>query len=801
MEQKLQTTKWETAQKIIAGLYVLFLPVMMFPPLERALGPVGRYVQLPLLCMGLGLLLWLAAGRRPRLEKNSLLRKAIVLCVGVTVLSLIVSLALYRPLGPLNGENTLRASLPNDFYALLTIVIFAYNILVLRMLSTRTVDRILTGVMIAMIVSGYLQMLAMRWGGWADQLYNFFNIGGWFLDMHLVRSYGRVCMLTTEPSHAGIAMAILFYPYMLSRLLPGVPGKKWKYVAMMLLALPPIAMTLSSTAYIGIMIDVLVFVVLWFYCAYPKQGKALPWRKIGLAAAGLAVVLVLALKFTPLGYYVGQKIFVKGGSLASTIRYATVLTDLNAFKHYPITGIGNGNQGYFYNETATAYVPENYLSYYEIAEALDGTKGILSGGAFLPAFLSGYGLIGVALLLWFAAACLRAVKRIPAEYDVYKYMYCIGVPSFLALSVVAIAIEGYFLPLFLLSIPFLGAQLPRTAGGTREVLLVDESYCAAGEHNGPYRDAIASIPGTHYYDCHVRFTPMHTNPVKALWERRSYFAGIPAAEVICFLHLDSCYAEPFLFGLVREKCTTLVGTLHWFPRDKKRQLLFKWMAKYFDCIVVHSEYIRSQCLEIGVKNVRVIDYPVFCSVDPAKLTPQAAGGKKVFTCLGGTRRDKGLDILADALQYLDADTCARIKLVAAGKEDEVPYSLLTEKAAAKGIETATCPRVLTDEEYWQCIVDTDVILLPYRRMFTGNSGPMTDGVWLNKYILAPDCGNLGAMIEKYGLGSTFAAEDPRALAEAITRVSRADTTCDHAYRRKLTVSQFVAGYAALFEKE
>ena len=126
--------------------------------------------------------------------------------------------------------------------------------------------------------------------------------------------------------------------------------------------------------------------------------------------------------------------------------------------------------------------------------------------------------------------------------------------------------------------------------------------------------------------------------------------------------------------------------LHWFPRDRKRQLLFKWTARYFDAIVVHSEYIRRQCEAIGVRNVHGSDYPVFFTVDLAKRIPQDAHGKNGFTCLGGTRKDKGMDILADALQYLDADTCARIKLVAAGKEDEVPYHLLTEKAAAKGIE-------------------------------------------------------------------------------------------------------------------
>ena len=77
---------------------------------------------------------------------------------------------------------------------------------------------------------------------------------------------------------------------------------------------------------------------------------------------------------------------------------------------------------------------------------------------------------------------------------------------------------------------------------------------------------------------------------------------------------------------------------------------------------------------------------------------------------------------------------------------------------------------------------------------------MTDGIWLNKYILAPDCGNLRFMVEEYHLGSTFEAENAQSLAEAIARVSRADTTCAHAYRQKLYVQQFVDSYRELFAR-
>ena len=51
------------------------------------------------------------------------------------------------------------------------------------------------------------------------------------------------------------------------------------------------------------------------------------------------------------------------------------------------------------------------------------------------------------------------------------------------------------------------------------------------------------------------------------------------------------------------------------------------------------------------------------------------------------------------------------------------------------------------------------------KIFRGNSGPMTDGVFANKYILSPNYGNIGYLTKKYNLGSTFKIENPKSLAK------------------------------------
>ncbi len=320
-----------------------------------------------------------------------------------------------------------------------------------------------------------------------------------------------------------------------------------------------------------------------------------------------------------------------------------------------------------------------------------------------------------------------------------------------------------------------------------------------GGHHLKYMMALLGVEGTEPYIDKKSFTSYKKNPVKSIKERLSYFDKIPPAHNICLLYLDNHYFFPFIFRKLNKKCDNLIGVLHWFPKSKILISLLRLTSKKMSKIVVHSDYIRRQCSDAGISNAVTIDYPVICDVDCASLIRNDSHGKKVFVCLGGSRTDKGPDVLNEAFDYIDDNVCGKIKILVAGKELDFPYSEIAASAHKKNIEIEFINKRLSDEEYWQCVIDADVILLPYKRIFTGNSGPMTDGVSQNKYILGPDEGNLGYFINKYHLGSTFKIENPQSLGKEISRVALIDTTCSHKYREKLEVSDFRESYRALFE--
>ena len=332
-----------------------------------------------------------------------------------------------------------------------------------------------------------------------------------------------------------------------------------------------------------------------------------------------------------------------------------------------------------------------------------------------------------------------------------------------------------------------------------KIILVDPNEGGIAGHNKKYRDAINAIEDTVIYSKVAKFPPMLRSPFNGYKSRMNYFNEIPESEVVCVLQIDSIYMTPPLFSMLRENHKHVVGVLHWFPRDKKRQLLFRISAKQLDMIVCHSEYIKQQLNKIGVYNVKVIEYPAFCDVNIDNLRKKDSEGKKVFTCLGGSRKDKGPDVLAQSFRYIPEKYRSNIKIVIAGKQLDVPYSFIEKKAEESDIAIEFCDKRMTDEEYWQYIIDSDVILLPYKKIFTGNSGPMTDGVFLNKYILGPDEGNIGYLINKYNLGSTFEIENFRSLGEEIGATSQKNTDCNHSYRRRLSVERFIGSYQELFD--
>jgi len=71
----------------------------------------------------------------------------------------------------------------------------------------------------------------------------------------------------------------------------------------------------------------------------------------------------------------------------------------------------------------------------------------------------------------------------------------------------------------------------------------------------------------------------------------------------------------------------------------------------------------------------------------------------------------------------------------------------------------------------------DVLILPYRKIFSGQSGPLTLAAKYGLPVIGTNVGEIGSTIEENDLGIVIEPEDPQMLAQAIReffRMSRED---------------------------
>lgn len=330
-----------------------------------------------------------------------------------------------------------------------------------------------------------------------------------------------------------------------------------------------------------------------------------------------------------------------------------------------------------------------------------------------------------------------------------------------------------------------------------KVYLVDN---ANDGHHKIYQKTLNNIQNTEILNKICKLHDIRSNPIKAYKERRDFIKEInfkTTDKIVHFLYIDSLYKCPFISRKLK-KNKKYIGTLHWIPNDLFRIFLLKKFSKKMKYIIVHSEFLKEQLEKKGFKNIKCVDYPSFINDD--KLGNYIKKDNITISCLGGTRSDKGLDILLESFEYLNDIYKDKLEFNICGIEQDVKYSDVITVAKKNNIKIIYKNKFLTDEEYENEIIKSDVILLPYKKIFSGNSGPMTDGIYANKYILGPNEGNLGYLINKYNLGMTFEQENPIDLANKISLLTSQNLNRNHEYRQRLNVKSFLKSYKCIYDK-
>lgn len=274
-------------------------------------------------------------------------------------------------------------------------------------------------------------------------------------------------------------------------------------------------------------------------------------------------------------------------------------------------------------------------------------------------------------------------------------------------------------------------------------------------------------------------------------------------DIIHFVYGDIFYRH-FGSGLGILKGKKSIVTFHQFRRNKIVDISLKRLFRRISFGVVHTEFLQEGLNGLGIKNVKHIEYPQLYAFDlkTKELACNYWGldsKRPVLGVIGETWTYKGLDILLDALKFVDRD----YQLLIAGKEGDFNKAYIKKNITTYKNKVTLCLKFLSDEELCTAIAACDYILLPYRKCFDGASGPLTEAVWARKLVIAANHGSLGNIVTTHKLGITFLSEDVKALSEAITKAldKKMEWNEDaEKYREEIKLNVFQKKYRMLYSK-
>lgn len=447
---KISTTRLE---KRVAKLYIFFLPFRMIMPfewLQGIIGPLANYFDLIFHLWGF--ILWLQNEKGfyyDSLNKPlfSTLRNAVIY---LNVSSVIMACVMYYLYGNYYGHSPFFGVVPMILFYFQYLFMFLYNIRVFSLIHYDDMVNILSKTCRVLLILGYVQVAVIL--GLGASAYDLIAhiVGG----LQLSSEIGKLPLTGTEGASAGSLLGVFVFPFLFAKSLHGYKYSMYEII----LWLVPLYFTHSSTAMLLFILSFFMF--LSFLSRYSlKRVKYI--RRIVSLVCFIAIACTLLIFSNVLDADVTKEIdylvFEKAvddenGSVAA--RTVPFILSWGCFQEMPIMGVGNGLQGYFFDK----YFPLDFLNYSSMDFFYDKRHdGIANGGAFFPGYFSGYGIVGLIILMIVIKKILRTLRLRKKYLGLFYEMFVIG-----GICCIPNGLQGEFYCLyyvwFVLSIPFMYFQ-------------------------------------------------------------------------------------------------------------------------------------------------------------------------------------------------------------------------------------------------------------------------------------------------------------------------------------------------------
>lgn len=257
----------------------------------------------------------------------------------------------------------------------------------------------------------------------------------------------------TEPASSSIICFIVI-PFILCSISSNKGGKRLFYVIEFILMAILFLLSNSSSALLSF-----GFLVVAYLVVYMFHIRAKKLLMIGAFMIGLVVAVLYSLDISTsdgvnsdkesLEYVLVGKIQDKD-NMSTAMRASTVINDMKIFYEHTFTGVGDGNQGYFYRQNVPMWV----VASEEVQSLMHGTKIANGGGNFFPAFISAYGLIGIIVFLFFLKSYSLSYRQSFIQEDKrFQMIYVLGISLFLLSGWYVVGVKLNESICFLLSLP------------------------------------------------------------------------------------------------------------------------------------------------------------------------------------------------------------------------------------------------------------------------------------------------------------------------------------------------------------
>ncbi|WP_234123159.1 glycosyltransferase family 4 protein [Clostridium hydrogenum] len=281
-------------------------------------------------------------------------------------------------------------------------------------------------------------------------------------------------------------------------------------------------------------------------------------------------------------------------------------------------------------------------------------------------------------------------------------------------------------------------------------------------------------------------------------------------DVAILLYLDHIIIPLYMLQVFLPVKSKLIATLHWFPNRSSKLKLLKKLSDKGLRVIVHTEDVKKRLEAAGINNVELVYYPTLktSSIDKLtaknKLNLKLVKEYKTILYFGGTRFDKGVDILLDALEKVNSSA----NIIIAGQEQTFKREFIEEKLSHLANKNVVLNLgYVKDEEVELYFKSSDIVVLPYRKIFNGESGILTEAINNKNLVVVPNIIHFPSVVSKYSNGVIYEAENIVDLGEklqyTIKNIDVFQSGIDEAfedYKEKHSIKNFIKNYEKIIIK-